>query len=42
MFTFSNKRLSAGMEHASMRVLTHLEGMARVGEADSDILCTED
>jgi len=32
----------ARMEHASMSVLTHLEGMARSGETDSGILCTDD
>ncbi|MCU7852325.1 MAG: CZB domain-containing protein [Candidatus Thiodiazotropha sp. (ex Monitilora ramsayi)] len=30
------------MESASMEVLSHLEGLARAGEADSQILCTDE
>ncbi|MCU7811006.1 MAG: chemotaxis protein, partial [Candidatus Thiodiazotropha sp. (ex Notomyrtea botanica)] len=32
----------AAMESASMEVLSHLEGLARAGEADSQILCTDE
>ncbi|MCU7915439.1 MAG: CZB domain-containing protein [Candidatus Thiodiazotropha sp. (ex Gloverina cf. vestifex)] len=32
----------SAMESASMEVLSHLEGLARAGEADSQILCTDE
>ncbi|MCU7808637.1 MAG: CZB domain-containing protein [Candidatus Thiodiazotropha sp. (ex Semelilucina semeliformis)] len=32
----------SAMENASMEVLSHLEGLARAGEADSQILCTDE